>query len=115
MQYNTLSEQLKFAKQRSIGYPNWGFIKCFNPDTLFRAYVIAADPETFPRYVRLGKFMAKTKICVVEARSVSAKNDNFTDPLARNFGWWWNSGRVEQNMDSCHRSIRYFYGQSTTT
>ncbi len=78
MQYNTLSEQLKFQKRRSIGYPDWGFIKCFNPGTLFRAYVIAAGDEKFPRYVRLGKFMAKTKIDVVEARSVSAQSGNFT-------------------------------------
>lgn len=78
MQYNTLSEQLRFEKQRSIGYPDWGFIKCFNPDTLFRAYVIATAAETFPRYVRLGKFMAKTKIDVKEASSVSVKRGNFT-------------------------------------
>jgi CRISPR-associated protein Csc1 len=78
MQYNTLSEQLKFEKQRSIGYPDWGFIKCFNPGTRFRAYVITAGAEKFPRYVRLGKFMAKTKIDVVEARSVSVQSGNFT-------------------------------------
>jgi CRISPR-associated protein Csc1 len=85
MQYNTLSEQLKFEKQRSIGYPDWGFIKCFNPGTLFQAYVIAAGPETFPRYIRLGKFMAKTEIKVVEAQSVSAKNEEFTVPHLLNW------------------------------
>ena len=78
MQYNTLSEQLKFEKQRSIGYPDWGFIKCFNPGTLFQAYVIVVDAEIFPRYVRLGKFMAKTKLEVVKASSVSEKRGNFT-------------------------------------
>lgn len=78
MQYNTLSEQLKFEKQRSIGYPDWGFIKCFKPGALFRAYVISSGAESFPRYIRLGKFMAKTKIDVVEARSVSEKDGNFT-------------------------------------
>jgi CRISPR-associated protein Csc1 len=78
MQYNTLSEQLKFEKQRSIGYPDWGFIKCFKPGALFRAYVISSGTESFPRYIRLGKFMAKTKIDVVEARSVSEKDGNFT-------------------------------------
>lgn len=78
MQYNTLSEQLKFEKQRSIGYPDWGFIKCFNPGALFRAYVIATGTETFPLYIRLGKFMAKAKVEAVEARSVSAKSGDFT-------------------------------------
>jgi CRISPR-associated protein Csc1 len=77
MQYNTLSEQLKFEKQRSIGYPDWGFIKCFNPGAFFCAYVIATAAETFPRYVRLGKFMAKTKLAVEEAVSVSVKSGNF--------------------------------------
>ena len=78
MQYNTLSEQLRFKKQQSIGYPDWGFIKCFNPGTLFRAYVVATSMEIFPRYIRLGKFMAKTRVKVTEASSVSVKNEPFT-------------------------------------
>src|SRR5438445_8489755 len=28
-QYNTLSESYSMNKGRSIGYPDWGFIKCF--------------------------------------------------------------------------------------
>ncbi len=73
MQYNTLSEQLKMEKQRSIGYPDWGFIKCFRPGSHFRAYVVTSEQEIFPRYIRLGKFMAKTKIDIVMARHVSEK------------------------------------------
>lgn len=78
MQYNTLSEQMRFKKQQSIGYPDWGFIKCFNPGTLFQAYVVATNAETFPHYIRLGKFMAKTRVEVTEAGSVSVKNESFT-------------------------------------
>jgi CRISPR-associated protein Csc1 len=73
MQYNTLSEQLRFEKQRSIGYPDWGFIKCFKPGTLFRAYVVSQEQESFPRYIRLGKFMAKTKLDVIDVKSVKQK------------------------------------------
>ena len=73
IQYNTLSEQLRMDKQRSIGYPDWGFIKCFKPGTLFRAYILSSANETFPRYIRLGKFMAKTKLDVVAATSVTQK------------------------------------------
>jgi CRISPR-associated protein Csc1 len=70
MQYNTLTERFRIDKQRSIGYPDWGFIKCFKPDTVFRAYVLSSTNETFPRYIRLGKFMAKTKLKAVAASSV---------------------------------------------
>ena len=77
MQYNTLSEQLKVEKQRSVGYPDWGFIKCFKPSTLFRAYVISSESEVFPRYIRLGKFIAKTKLDVVTARQISRKEGDY--------------------------------------
>jgi CRISPR-associated protein Csc1 len=70
MQYNTLSEQLKPSKERSIGYPDWGFIKCFRPGTRFRAYVLSNKQEVLPRYIRLGKFMSKTQIGTVAATSV---------------------------------------------
>lgn len=77
VQYNTLSEQLKFEKQRSVGYPDWGFIKCFRPSTFFRAYVISSEKEIFPRYIRLGKFMAKTRIDIVTASRISQKHGNY--------------------------------------
>ena len=73
MQYNTLSEKLKSNKERSIGYPDWGFIKCFKPGALFRAYVISNKQEVLPRYIRLGKFMAKTQIGVAPATDVELR------------------------------------------
>ncbi len=85
MQYNTISEQLKFSKHRSIGYPDWGFIKCFHPGSLFQAYVISTSTETFPRYIRLGKFMAKTQLAIVEAGSVSVKSGEFAVPHLLNW------------------------------
>ena len=73
MQYNTLSERLKSDKQRSIGYPDWGFIKCFKPNALFRSYVLSREQETLPRYIRLGKFMAKTRLDIVPADAVEQR------------------------------------------
>ncbi len=73
MQYNTLGEKLRTNKPQSIGYPDWGFIKCFKPGTLFRAYVMFHEQETLPRYIRLGKFMAKTRLDVVAAKHVEQR------------------------------------------
>ncbi len=73
VQYNTLSEKLKTVKPQSIGYPDWGFIKCFKPGTLFRAYVISHEQKMLPRYIRLGKFMAKTRVDVAPASHVEQR------------------------------------------
>jgi CRISPR-associated protein Csc1 len=59
-QYNTMNESYTLSKARSVGYPDWGFIKCFRPGAVFRFYVISAEPVQLPHYLRLGKFMAKT-------------------------------------------------------
>jgi CRISPR-associated protein Csc1 len=68
-QYNTMGESYALGnKERSIGYPDWGFIKCFHPGTLFRCYIISAEVVQFPRYLRLGKFMAKTELRAVAAQ-----------------------------------------------
>jgi CRISPR-associated protein Csc1 len=73
VQYNTLGEKLRTNKPQSIGYPDWGFIKCFRPGTVFRAYVIFHEQETLPRYIRLGKFMTKTQLKVVAAKHVEQR------------------------------------------
>lgn len=91
-QYNTMSESYNLGrKEQSIGYPDWGFIKCYRPGTLFRCYVLSADPVAFPRYLRLGKFMAKTAVRSVGARQLQrhthsegargAKREAFEHPL----------------------------------
>src|SRR5216110_547975 len=68
-QYNTMSESFGIGKkEQSIGYPDWGFIKCFRPGTVFRCYAISAEEIQFPSYVRLGKFMAKTKLDITVAQ-----------------------------------------------
>lgn len=63
-QYNTMSESYGLGKGRSIGYPDWGFVKCYRPGSIFRFYVVSAEVTRFPRYLRLGKFMAKASLSV---------------------------------------------------
>jgi CRISPR-associated protein Csc1 len=74
-QYNTLSEHYSMSKGRSIGYPDWGFVKCFRPGTLFRGYVLSQEETVFPRFLRLGKFMAKTEIHVIPAENIQQTSE----------------------------------------
>lgn len=69
-QYNTMNESYTLGKARSVGYPDWGFIKCFRPGAVFRFYVISAESVRFPHYLRLGKFMAKTVLFNTPARKL---------------------------------------------
>jgi CRISPR-associated protein Csc1 len=63
-QYNTMSESYGLGKGRSIGYPDWGFVKCYRPGSIFRFYVVSAEVANFPRYLRLVKFMAKASLSI---------------------------------------------------
>jgi hypothetical protein len=69
-QYNTMSESYSLGKAQSIGYPDWGFIKCFRPGAFFRFYVLSAEVVQFPHYLRLGKFMAKAELRAISARQI---------------------------------------------
>jgi len=89
-QYNTMSESYSLGKGRSIGYPDWGYIKCFRPGSIFRCYVMSAEVVQFPHYLRLGKFMAKTAVQVTSAQQVErqasfktqcSKRKNIAHPL----------------------------------
>jgi CRISPR-associated protein Csc1 len=40
-QYNTMSENYHLSKGQSIGYPDWGFIKCFRPGATFRFFALS--------------------------------------------------------------------------
>ncbi|HEY0753928.1 MAG TPA: type I-D CRISPR-associated protein Cas5/Csc1 [Ktedonobacteraceae bacterium] len=78
-QYNTMSESYTLGKGRSIGYPDWGFIKCFRPGTQFRFYVLSAEVVKFPRYLRLGKFMAKAALVPTPATEVQERPTPFAE------------------------------------
>ncbi|HXL38075.1 MAG TPA: type I-D CRISPR-associated protein Cas5/Csc1 [Ktedonobacteraceae bacterium] len=72
-QYNTMTESYHLGKAQSIGYPDWGFIKCFRPGTIFRFYVLSAGEVQFPHFLRLGKFMAKTVISTAVAQKIEQR------------------------------------------
>ena len=76
-QYNTMSESYNFTKARSVGYPDWGFIKCFRPGATFRCYIVSAEVVQFPHYLRLGKFMAKTALHITPARQLQRREVSF--------------------------------------
>jgi CRISPR-associated protein Csc1 len=86
-QYNTMSESYHLGKAQSIGYPDWGFIKCFRPGTTFRFYVISAGEVQFPHFFRLGKFMAKTVLSTAAAQKIeqhaewTERHEKGTHPL----------------------------------
>lgn len=81
-QYNTMSESYSLGKAQSIGYPDWGFIKCFRPGTSFRFYVVSAERVEFPHYIRLGKFMAKTVLRIAPAQQLKQRAEGPKEPEA---------------------------------
>jgi CRISPR-associated protein Csc1 len=69
-QYNTMPESYDLGKGQSIGYPDWGFAKCWRPASHLRFYVLSRERNDFPLYVRLGKFTAKASLQVEHARQL---------------------------------------------
>jgi len=61
-QYNTMGEGYKLGKKPSAAYPDWGFVKWWQPASHFRFYVLSQSAKTFPPYLRLGKFMSKARL-----------------------------------------------------
>lgn len=86
-QYNTMSESYSLGKGQSIGYPSWGFIKCFRPGGHFQFYALSQTAQTFPLFIRLGKFMTKTRLKVTPATKIkyldrpSQEYEKMTHPL----------------------------------
>ena len=88
-QFNTIKEGYGFGKKdRSIGYPDWGYLRLIPPETEFVFYVLcqnrfaltdekskkenawtqffsSLEHGTF--YVRLGKFMSKALVRITQA------------------------------------------------
>jgi CRISPR-associated protein Csc1 len=82
-QYNTMSESYSLSKAQSIGYPDWGFIKCFRPGSTFRFYVLSAEKVAIPHYLRLGKFMAKAELRPALAMDVQQHSTSFNAAEAK--------------------------------
>jgi CRISPR-associated protein Csc1 len=99
MQFNTITEGYGFAgKERSIGYPDWGFIRALRPGSRFEFYVFVANLSTLPEapmfamalnglptYIRLGKFSAKAQVRLQKSDSVEERRGNFKASLLLNW------------------------------
>jgi CRISPR-associated protein Csc1 len=99
VQFNTISEGYGFAgKERSIGYPDWGFIRALRPGSRFDFYVLVADPATLPEasmfaaalqglpaYIRLGKFSSKARVELQKADRVEERRGEFTANVLLNW------------------------------
>lgn len=70
-QYNTMPESYDLGKPISAAYPDWGFAKCLRPAAHLRFYVLSREHKVFPRYIRLGKFMAKAELRAEHARQLT--------------------------------------------
>ncbi|SFS75103.1 type I-D CRISPR-associated protein Cas5/Csc1 [Marininema halotolerans] len=64
MQYNTTPEPFQMTREQSMGFPNWGFIKCIRPGSVFETYVLSSDVLSLPGRIRLGKWMSQAKLVV---------------------------------------------------
>jgi CRISPR-associated protein Csc1 len=99
IQFNTITEGYGFAgKERSIGYPDWGFIRALRPGSRFEFYVFVANLSTLPEapmfamalnglptYIRLGKFSAKAQVRLQKSDSVEERRGNFKASLLLNW------------------------------
>ncbi len=91
VQWNTLREGYAFiSKERSIGYPDWGFARVLRPGSLFTFYLLLPNPSTPPEApalcdllagrparVRLGKFPAKAHLQLTPADKVTEQSGPF--------------------------------------
>lgn len=66
MQYNTTSESFMMTRAQSLGYPNWGFIKCIRPGSTFETYALGHHSLSFPKRIRLGKWMSQARLEIEE-------------------------------------------------
>jgi CRISPR-associated protein Csc1 len=93
VQWNTIREGYVFpGKDRSIGYPDWGFARVLRPGSRFIFYVLVHDDGTNPPpedpalrgllkgkvpRVRLGKFPGKVRLGAEKATKVDEKTGAF--------------------------------------
>lgn len=92
VQFNTIAEGYGFAgKERSLGYPDWGFIRVLRPECVFEFYVVITDLAAScisptlalalsgcAAHLRLGKFLGKAKIVLHRAETIEIKQGDFT-------------------------------------
>ena len=86
-QFNTMKEGYGLGKKdRSIGYPDWGYFRLIAPETEFVYYVILKnrnqlDAQLFEKltqkscYIRLGKMMSKALVTVQQALDIRLEKE----------------------------------------
>lgn len=91
VQWNTIREGYAFpGKERSLGYPDWGFARVLSPSSRFTFYLLVYDPDVLPEApalrgllkgksprVRLGKFPGKARLSAKTADTVVRKMGSF--------------------------------------
>lgn len=91
VQWNTIREGYGFAKkERSIGYPDWGFARVLRPESTFTFYLLCSDNmgnrinanlknlmAGRPTRIRLGKFLGKAYISLEKAEACQTKEGDF--------------------------------------
>src|SRR5260370_38880080 len=70
--YYRKSEQ--FGSESKRNYPaNIGRAKELAPESVFEFYVLSEEPITLPRWIRLGKWMSKAQVNVMEIKDIENK------------------------------------------
>lgn len=91
VQWNTIREGYAFpGKERSIGYPDWGFARVLCPGSQFTFFVLVPDSDRVPGApalqgllkgqvprVRLGKFPGKVRLDAESATEVNERTGTF--------------------------------------
>jgi CRISPR-associated protein Csc1 len=91
VQWNTIREGYAFpGKERSLGYPDWGFARVLRPESRFVFYALVPDPAALSKapalrgllagktaWIRLGKFPGKARLRAEAAGAVAKKTGPF--------------------------------------
>jgi len=99
VQWNTIREGYAFpGKERSVGYPDWGFARVLCPGSRFIFYLLVHDLYGLPDvpalhgliegklvWIRLGKFPGKARLSAQAANAVEAKSGPFQADIFLNW------------------------------
>jgi len=99
VQWNTIREGYAFpGKERSVGYPDWGFARVLCPGSRFIFYLLVHDPDAVPEApalrgllegksprIRLGKFPGKARLRAEAASAVAKKTGPFETDVFLNW------------------------------
>jgi len=99
VQWNTTREGYVFpGKERSLGYPDWGFARMLRPGCRFVFYLVVYDPKVPPNAppllglltgkptrIRLGKFLGKARLRTEAASAIVKKRGSFETDVFLNW------------------------------